>query len=65
LITTRIHPQETVEETIEAQHAGLERLGCPACYEGFVYIGHEVFDEETGEEEIVHEAVECRRCQLR
>jgi hypothetical protein len=33
-----------------------ERDGCPACYQGVVYIGIEEAGEET------YEAVPCRRC---
>ena len=34
------------------------------CYEGFVYLGHLVEDEETGEEAEVIERVPCRRCHV-
>ncbi len=38
------------------------RPSCPACYEGVVYLGELVVDEETGEAvEVVH-PVPCRRC---
>ncbi len=35
---------------------------CFACYEGVVYIGHLVEDDETGETAEVFEPVPCRRC---
>jgi hypothetical protein len=35
---------------------------CFACYEGTVYIGGLVANEETGEEVEVFEPVRCRRC---
>ena len=38
------------------------RKGCPACYDGVVYLGELVEDPETGEEVEVLEAVRCRRC---
>ena len=34
---------------------------CFACYEGLVYIGHMIADEDGEEVEVV-EAVPCRRC---
>jgi hypothetical protein len=34
---------------------------CFACYEGVVYIGHLVEDDETGETAEVFEPVPCRR----
>ena len=44
-----------MEETVEAQHAGLENLDAPhGCYDGWQYVGHLVIDE----------AVRCRRCQI-
>ncbi len=34
---------------------------CSACYEGLVFIGHLVEDDETGETAEVFEPVPCRR----
>ena len=57
------HPStEDHDDTVEAHYACLERLECPACYRGVVYIGHLVEDPGTGEEVEVVEAVPCRRC---
>ncbi len=39
-----------------------EAAECFACYEGLVYIGHLVEDDETGETAEVFEPVPCRRC---
>ncbi len=35
---------------------------CHACYEGLVFIGHLVEDDETGETAEVFEPVACRHC---
>lgn len=35
---------------------------CHACYEGVVYIGHLVEDDEDGDTAEVFEPVPCRRC---
>ena len=56
--TTRIHDHD---DTLDAHHSGLERLRPHACYEGLVYIGHMIADEDGEEVEVV-EAVFCRRC---
>jgi hypothetical protein len=37
-----------------------ERKGCPACYEGWVYLGFEV--EEDGELVEITDRVRCKRC---
>jgi hypothetical protein len=57
------HPStEDHDDTVEAHYASLERLDAPhACYEGVVYVGHMVENENGGETEVV-EAVPCRRC---
>ena len=48
------------EETVEAQHAGLERLDAPhGCIDGWVYLG---FEGEDGEHTEEIERVPCRRC---
>jgi hypothetical protein len=62
--TTRIH-----DDTLDAHYSGLERLrphpsteeSPHVCYDGLVFIGHLVADED-GEEVEVIEAVPCRRC---
>ena len=33
-----------------------------ACLNGYIYLGHTAFDEETGEEVERVEALPCRRC---
>jgi hypothetical protein len=38
------------------------REGCQACVDGWVYIGEEVIDSETGEARTFHNPVRCRRC---
>jgi hypothetical protein len=50
---------DTKNSTAPAPHTATE---CFACYEGLVYIGHLVEDDETGETEEVFEPVPCRRC---
>jgi hypothetical protein len=50
---------EDHDDTVEAHYACLERPY--ACYEGTVYIGHLVVDED-GEEVEIFEAVPCHRC---
>ena len=50
------------DDTLEAHYSALERDGRPhGCYEGFVYIGH-IVEDEQGEPEEVIERVPCRRC---
>jgi hypothetical protein len=39
-----------------------EHHGCPACYEGVVYVGYIVQDDH-GEEHETYLALPCRRCQ--
>ena len=58
--TARVH-----DDTLDAQHSGLERLPDHAerphaCVGGYVFLGHLV--EEDGEEVEVIESVPCRRC---
>jgi hypothetical protein len=50
------------DDTLDAHYSGLERLHPHGCYEGFVYIGHIQYEDESGEEVEVVEAVPCRRC---
>ncbi len=51
----------STDDTVETHYAALERLECPLCYEGLVYIGHLDLTEEGEEIEVV-EPVPCRRC---
>jgi hypothetical protein len=50
---------DTTKTTAPAPHTATE---CFACYEGLVFIGHLVHDDETGETVEIVEAVRCRRC---
>jgi len=49
---------DTTNHTAPSTHPATE---CFACYEGVVFIGHLV-ENEDGEEVEVVEAVPCRRC---
>jgi hypothetical protein len=49
-ILPKDHPEVPTDETPHG------------CYDGWVYIGHMVEDQETGEEVEVYTAVRCRRC---
>lgn len=60
--TTRVHPHDHDDDTVEAHYSGLERLQPHGCYSGLVYIGHLDVDPETGDEIEIVEAVPCRRC---
>ncbi len=51
----------TTKTTAPSTHPAIE---CPACYEGVVYIGHLVEDED-GDTAEVFEPVPCRRCEAR
>ncbi len=51
---------DTKNDTAPSTHPATEE--CHACYEGVVYIGHLVEDDETGEAVEIVEAVSCRRC---
>jgi len=53
---------DTTNLTAPSTHPATE---CFACYEGVVYIGHLVEDDETGETAEVFEPVPCRRCEAR
>jgi hypothetical protein len=60
--TIRVHPEGS-DDTLEAQHSGLERLDeVPhGCMDGWVFLGFEGEDED-GEHVEVIERVPCRRC---
>ncbi len=51
---------DTKNSTATAPHPSTEERPC-ACYEGFVYVGHLV-EEDDGEVD-VFEAVRCKRCE--
>jgi hypothetical protein len=38
------------------------RKGCRVCFDGWVYLGEDVIDSETGEARTFHNPVRCRRC---
>jgi hypothetical protein len=50
---------DTTNHTAPSTHPATE---CFVCYEGVVYIGHLIEDDETGETAEVFEPVPCRRC---
>ena len=59
--TSRVaHPDP--DNTLDAHYAGLERLRPHGCLGGVVYIGHMQYDDDSGEEVEVYEALPCRRC---
>jgi hypothetical protein len=53
-----------VDTTNHTAPSPLPATECFACYEGVVYIGHLIEDDETGETAEVFEPVPCRRCAL-
>ncbi len=55
-------PMDTKNLTAPSTHPATE---CFACYEGLVYIGHLVEDDEDGDTAEVFEPVPCRRCESR
>ena len=59
--TTRVHPHEHDDDTVEAHYASLE---CPhACTDGWVFLGRVVESEHDLDGEVVeYERVPCRRC---
>jgi hypothetical protein len=62
-LSIRTEPPEVLpDDTLETHYAGLERMRPHGCYEGFVYIGHIVEDDESGEPIEVIERVPCGRC---
>jgi hypothetical protein len=54
-------PEVTPDDTLETHYSSLERMRPHGCYEGFVYIGHMVEDENSEPTEEI-ERVPCRRC---
>jgi hypothetical protein len=54
-------PEVLPGDTLETHYSGLERMRPRGCYEGFVFIGHLVVDED-GEPQEVIERMPCRRC---
>jgi hypothetical protein len=54
-------PEVLLDDTLETHYSGLERMRPHGCYEGFVYIGYMV-EDENGEPQEVIERVPCRRC---
>ncbi len=68
MATTRVHDHHDDDDTVEAHYSGLERLELLAvlkaphgCYDGLVFLGYLVEDED-GEEAEVIESVPCKRC---
>ena len=57
------HPESSAptDEMVETHYASLERAACPFCYDGWVFLGYEIVDE-NGEHVEVIERVPCRRC---
>jgi hypothetical protein len=53
--TTRVHPHDPDDDTVEAHYACLERPCC--CLEGWVFVG---YIDEYGEER--EACYRCRRC---
>ncbi len=51
-------PMDTKNSTASSTHPATE---CFACYEGVVYIGH-LIEDEDGDTAEVFEPVPCRRC---
>ena len=59
--TTRVHPHEHDDDTVEAHYASLERPH--ACMDGWVILGRVVESEHDLDGEVVaYERVPCRRC---
>jgi len=54
-------PEVLPDDTLETHYSGLERMRPHGCYDGFVYIGHVVEDENAEPVEEI-ERVPCRRC---
>jgi len=52
---------DTIKDTATATHPTTE---CFACYEGIVYIGH-LIEDEDGDTAEVFEPVPCRHCASR
>lgn len=45
-----------------ATDRGAQRKGCALCINGWVYVGEDVIDSETGEVSTFHNPIRCRRC---
>jgi SWIM zinc finger len=45
-----------------AADRGAQRKGCAVCVDGWVYVGEDLVDAETGEVRTFHNPVRCRRC---
>jgi hypothetical protein len=54
---------DTTNHTAPATNPATEE--CFVCYEGVVYIGHIIEDDETGEAVEVYEPGPCRNCEAR
>ena len=60
-ILPKDHPEVLPDDTLETHYSGLERMPPHGCYEGFVYMGHMVEDENSEPTEEI-ERVPCCRC---
>jgi SWIM zinc finger len=45
-----------------AADRGAQRKGCALCINGWVYVGEDVIDSETGEVTAFHNPIRCRHC---
>jgi SWIM zinc finger len=45
-----------------AADRGAQRKGCALCINGWVYVGEDLIDSETGEVTTFHNPIRCRRC---
>jgi hypothetical protein len=45
-----------------AADRGAQRKGCALCINGWVYVGEDVIDSETGEVTTFHNPIRCRHC---
>jgi hypothetical protein len=60
-IVRKNRPEVLPDDTLKTHYSSLERMRPHGCYEGFVYIGH-VVEDENGEPTEEIERVPCRRC---
>jgi hypothetical protein len=62
-ILRKDHPEvpTPTNEMVETHYAALGRAACPFCYDGWVFLGFEV-EDENGEPQEVIERVPCRMC---
>jgi hypothetical protein len=60
-IVRKDRPEVLHDDTLETHYSSLERMRPHGCYEGFVYIGH-IVEDENGEPTEEIERVPCRRC---